>query len=54
MKKVNFGDLLGTLDNDYYDKIEREFASQLSKNAIDTALNTNIERLGGKVFYYMF
>lgn len=51
---MNFGDLLATLDNDYYDKIEHEFDSQLSKNAIDTALNTNIETLGGKVFYYMF
>lgn len=54
MGKVIFADILNSLDNNYHSKIEHQFASQLSEAGIETALNTNIESLGGKVFYYMF
>lgn len=54
MGKVIFADILSSLDNNYHNKIESQFASQLSEEGIETALNTNIESLGGKVFYYMF
>ncbi len=54
MNKISFSSFLRNFDRDFYEKIERELMPQLSKKAFDTALSTNIETLGGKVFYYMF
>ena len=54
MKSAQFRNVLEKIDKDFYHRIELDLKPFLSESSIESVLKTNIETIGGKIFYFIF